>query len=158
MRWLSAAALALLLAGAQGAPAVAEDDPLQPIHQLLDGYNAGDWAAANAAYAAGDITIIDEVLPHLWRGADAPQAWAADYARQAARLGIKGGQVGYGAPLRSDIDGDRAYVVLPVVSRYRRQDQPIAEEAQLAFVLEHGPAGWKIRAWSWSGVTPHPQP
>ena len=57
----------------------AAQDVTVPIHQFIDGFNTGDTKSAYAAYAAGDIAIVDEFAPHRWVGPHAPQEWAADY-------------------------------------------------------------------------------
>jgi ketosteroid isomerase-like protein len=129
-----------------------------PIRQLFDGFNHGDTKSVLAAYAEGDITIIDEIAPYRWRGRGAPQSWATDYQAQARAKGIEGGTVTYGEPSRIEIDGRRAYVVVPTSSVYTMRGQPIREEAQVTFVLRDGTRGWKISSWTWTGVPPHPAP
>jgi len=57
---------------------VASEDVTAPIHQFIDGFNTGDVKSAYAAYASGDIMIIDEFAPHVWTGPHAAQDWAAD--------------------------------------------------------------------------------
>ena len=69
--------LATVLLGTAPIRAGAQD-VTAPIHQFLDGLNAADDKSANAAYAAGDIIIVDEIAPHSWSGPNAPQQWTAD--------------------------------------------------------------------------------
>jgi len=46
---------------------------MAPIRTFMDAFNRGDAAAAAATHSAtADLTIIDEVSPHLWHG---PQAF-----------------------------------------------------------------------------------
>jgi len=118
---------ALLLPAAFAAPG---GDVIAPIHQFIDGFNTGDTKSAYAAYASGSISIIDEFAPHLWVGKDAAHAWADVYAKHAESTGVSDGNVKYG--------------------------DPIQEEGQMTFVLHHGAGGWKIQAWTWTGVKPHP--
>ena len=66
------------------------------------------------------------------------------------------GSVKYGDPTRSEIEGDVAYVIVPTVYTYKDHGQPTAEEGEMTFVLHGGKTGWKISAWTWSGVKPHP--
>ena len=47
-------------------------------------------------------------------------------------------------------------MVIPTVYTYKEHGKPIQEEGQMTFVLHHGASGWKIRAWTWTGVKPHP--
>ena len=52
-------------------------DVTKTIHQFIDAFNAGDSKAVSAAYAPGDITIVDEFAPHRWAGPHAAQEWSA---------------------------------------------------------------------------------
>lgn len=134
----------------------AAQDVTVPIHQFIDGFNKGDTKSAYAAYAAGDIAIVDEFAPHRWVGPHAPQEWAADYDKHAQATGVSDGIVKYGAPTRTEIEGDAAYVIVPTTYLYKERGQPTAEEGQMTFVLHAEAGGWKIRNWTWSGVKPHP--
>lgn len=136
--------------------AAAPADVTKPIHQFIDGFNSGDVKSAYAAYAAGDINIIDEFAPHRWTGLQAAHQWAADYDKHAKATGVSDGQVKYDAPTRTEIEGDLAYVIVPTVYLYKEHGKPMAEEGQMTFVLHAEAGGWEIRAWTWSGVKPHP--
>ena len=80
-------------------------DVTVPIHQFIDGFNTGDVKSAYAAYATGDIVIVDEFAPHLWTGPHAPQQWAADYDKHTQATGVSDGTVKYGAPTRTENRG-----------------------------------------------------
>ena len=82
----------------------ATPDVTQPIHQFIDGFNTGDTKSAYAAYATGEITIVDEFAPHRWVGPHAAQDWAADYDKHAQATGVSDGSVKYGAPNRTEIE------------------------------------------------------
>ncbi len=127
-----------------------------PIHQFIDGFNTGDTKSAYAAYAGGEISIIDEFPPHRWMGAKAAQLWAADYDKHAKEAGVSDGHVGYGAPARTEIEGDVAYVIVPTLYTYKAHGKATAEEGQMTFALTAGTGGWKIKSWTWTGVEPHP--
>jgi hypothetical protein len=137
-----------LLAGAQG-------DVTAPIHQFIDGFNKGDVKSAYAAYAAGDILIVDEFAPHRWYGPHAAQEWAADYDKHAAATGVTDGLVKYGAPTRTEIDGDVAYEVIPATYLYKEHGKPMTEQGQMTFVLHKAAGEWKIGSWVWTGTKPH---
>lgn len=134
----------------------ASADVMTPIRQFIDGFNNGDTKSAFAAYATGDISIIDEFAPHLWMGPHAAQDWAAAYDKHAHTTGVSDGSVKYGEPTRTEIEGDEAYVIVPTVYYYKQDGRPTTEEGQMAFVLHSEGGAWKIRAWTWSGVKPHP--
>ncbi len=131
-------------------------DVMTPIRQFIDGFNTGDTNSAYAAYASGDILIIDEFAPHRWYGPHAAQDRASDYDKHGQATGVSDGMVKYSEPTRTEIDGDVAYVIVPTVYLYKEHGKPMAEEGQMTFVLHGEAAGWKISAWTWSGVKPHP--
>ena len=146
----------LALPGISAATDKPGDDVTAPIHQFIDGFNAGDTKSAYAAYATGDITIVDEFAPHRWMGPHAAQDWAADYDKHAQATGVSDGMVKYGAPTRTEIEGDAAYVIIPTTYLYKERGKPTTEEGQMTFVLHSEAGGWKIQSWTWSGLKPHP--
>jgi hypothetical protein len=131
-------------------------DVMTPIRQGIDGFNKGDNKSAFAAYSKGDVTVVDEFAPFRWNGVDAEKAWAAAYGRHAAATGVTDGSVSYGEPTRKEIDGNRAYVILPTIYTYKDHGKPTVEEGQMTFVLGVEGGIWKIRGWTWTGVMPHP--
>jgi hypothetical protein len=131
-------------------------DVMAPIRQFIDGFNKGDTKSAFAAYATGNITIVDEFAPHRWSGPNAAQEWVADYDRHAAATGVSDGLVKYQGPTRTEVEGDLAYVIVPTVYLYKEHGKPLAEEGQITCVLHLENGSWKIRGWTWSGVKPHP--
>src|SRR5262249_40488046 len=135
---------------------VAAADLMAPIRQFIDGFNKGDTKSAFAAYANGDIMIVDEFAPHQWVGPHAAQDWAADYDKHAQTTGVTDGIVKYKSPTRTEISGDLAYVIVPTVYTYKQNGKPTAEEGQITCVLKLEGGAWKIRGWTWSGVKPHP--
>ena len=151
-------AVLVLLAAVLTIPAAiaaTADEVAKPIHQFIDGFNTGDVKSAYAAYASGDIVIIDEFAPHVWTGPHAAQDWAADYEKNAQARGVSDGSVKYGAATRSEVEGDAAYVVIPTVYNYKEKGEAKTEEGQMTFALSRQEGAWKIKAWAWTGVKPH---
>jgi ketosteroid isomerase-like protein len=136
--------------------ATAQADVAAPIRQFIDGFNSGDTKVALAAIAQGDIHIIDEFAPFSWNGPNAAQDWITGYDKHAQATGVTDGIVKYEAPTRIELEGDLAYVILPTIYLYKEHGKPMAEEGQLTCVLRAEAGGWKISAWTWSGVKPHP--
>ncbi len=156
MRYLTLGAAVWFVAGAaMGAetPGV----PMAPIQKFIDSFNKGDAAAAAATHAAtAELAIIDEVPPHLWRGAQAFQAWAADLESDSKARGITDQVVTIAAPTREETDGDRAYVVVPAVYTFKERGVAMREAAQMTFALKRGADGWLIYGWAWTGPRPEP--
>jgi hypothetical protein len=152
------AILALFACAALASTAIAATpaDVTAPIRQFIDGFNKGDTKSAFAAYATGNITIVDEFAPHLWTGPNAAHEWAAAYDKHAAATGVTDGIVKYEAPTRTEIEGDLAYVIVPTVYLYKEHGKAFTEEGQITCVLHAEKGEWKIRSWVWSGVKPHP--
>lgn len=156
---LIALVLVALLLGVVCVPvtiAAQRDEVSAPVRQFIDGFNTGNVQSAFAAYASGDITIVDEFAPHIWSGPNAAHQWADAYEKHAQATGVTDGNVTYGKPTRTEVDGDVAYVIMPTVYTYKEHGKPLREEGQMTVVLNHEADGWKIRAWAWSGVKPHP--
>lgn len=151
------AALACVCFGPLAA-AAATGDVTAPIHQFIDGFNTGDVKSAAAAYAPSDTVIIDEFPPHQWSGPKALQDWAADYGRNAQATGVSDGSVRLGEATRTEIEGNRAYVIVPSLYTYKEHGRAMAEAGQMTFVLKGGPDHWKITGWTWSGPKPHAAP
>jgi ketosteroid isomerase-like protein len=148
--FLTLFAMLLLTAAARAA------DVTAPIRQFIDGFNKGDVKTAYAAYAPGEITIIDEFAPHRWVGPQAPQQWAAAYDKHATAAGVTDGVVKYSEPTRQEVEGDVAYVVIPAVYTYKEHGTAIVEDGQMTFALHAEASGWKIKGWTWTGAKPHP--
>ena len=138
------------------ATAATSSDVKSTIGKFIDAFNSGDTKSVDASYARGDIVIIDEFAPHIWVGPHAPQNWSADYDKHAHATGVSDGSVKYGAPTRTEIEGNVAYVIIPTVYYYKEHGKSIAEEGQMTFVLRVEKDAWKIVAWTWTGVKPHP--
>ena len=136
--------------------ATAQTDVAAPIRQFIDGFNSGDTKSAFAAYAKGDITIIDEFAPHVWLGANAAQDWAADFEKNAKATGVSDAKVTYSAAVRTEVEGDVAYVVMPTGYVYKLKGKPMEEKGQITVVLHKEAGAWKMRGWAWAGLKPHP--
>jgi ketosteroid isomerase-like protein len=149
-------ALLISFVGFPYSAATAQTDVAAPIRQFIDGFNSGDTKSAFAAYAKGDITIIDEFAPHVWMGPKAAQEWASDFDKNAKATGVTDAKVTYSAAVRTEIEGDVAYVVIPTGYLYKQKGVPMEEKGQITAVLHKGADGWKLRGWTWSGMKPHP--
>ena len=56
-----------------------------------------------------------------------------------------------GKPRHVDVTGDLAYVVVPANYRFKQKGKAVAEiGSMLTIVLQKGPAGWRMTAWTWT--------
>jgi ketosteroid isomerase-like protein len=146
-----ALALALLAAtAALPAQALAQADVVKPAHTFVDAFNKGDVDGAVAA-CADAVAIVDEFSPFVWHGPGACATWMKDYDADATRRGITDGVVTLGTPLHVDVDGDRAYLVIPSTYAFKLKGKAVKETGSLfTFALLKGPGGWSIVGWSWA--------
>lgn len=135
------------------ASAVAQDVNA-PIKKMLDAFNTGDVAVIKSVYAAGDVSITDEVPPYHWSGTNANDTWLADLAKWEKAQGFSEQRVGYATSVRSDINGDTAYVVVPTTYSWKQNGTAMTENAHMTFVLKKEGDAWKISGWTWSGEKP----
>lgn len=155
MRYLligACAAAQLSLIGA----AQAETPLMAPIHQFVDSFNKGDEKAAAKSFAPGTISIIDEIPPHLWVGADALRRWGRDLEAASKAGGFSDESVTLGNASREDINGNAGYVVVPVVFSYKEKGAAKREPAQIVFTLKQLSKRWLITGWTWVGGKEEP--
>jgi len=152
MRYLILGAVAwACISGAAGAQ-TPNAQVMAPIQKFIDSFNKGDAAGAAATHAANaDLAIVDEVPPHLWRGPQAFQAWAADLDSDAKKRGITEPFVTIAAPTRVETSGDHAYVVVPAIYTFKERGVTMGETAQMTVVLKRAAGSWLIHGWTWTG-------
>lgn len=151
MRYLILGVLALSVVSPVQAQTI---DPqlTAPITKFITSFNKGDMAGAAAAHMSdGDLVIIDEVPPFMWRGSDALKIWAGDLAADAKKAGITDQKVTLGLATRAEINGTNAYVVVPAVYSFKQGRVSKRESAHMTFAMKMGPSGWLIHGWTWSG-------
>lgn len=157
MRYLTIGAVVWVLMGAAALAQPTNTELMAPIQKFMDTFNKGDMAGAATTHAAGaDLTIIDEVPPYHWTGADAFKAWSADLDSDAKKQGMTEPMVTVSAPTRVESSGDRAYVVVPAVFTFKLRGVAMREAAQMTFVLQKGASGWLIHGWTWTGPKAKP--
>ena len=147
---LSALVVAPISAQEKAATAGEKAAAFAAVQRFVDSFNRGDVAAAAAA-CTEEASIIDEFPPHEWHGAGACSKWMADYDADAKRNGITDGLVTLGKPLHVDVDGDHAYVVVPVKYAFKQKGKAMSEDHSfLTVALRKDAAGWRTLGWSWT--------
>lgn len=142
--------LAVAMLAAAPALATEKTDVLLPVYQFVDSFNKGDTTTAAAA-CAEQTSIIDEFPPYAWHGRGACATWMSDYDADAKKNEISEGMVALNKPRHVDIDGDRAYVVVPASYAFTKKGSPVKETlSTLTVALENGEKGWRITAWAWT--------
>jgi hypothetical protein len=152
MKHFTTALAAIGLFTATGAIA-APDNPAAPARAFIAAFNKGDMAGARAAHEA-DISIMDEMPPHIWRGPAAFDEWVAALTSYGKAHGRTNEKVTLGAARVATVAGDRAYVVVTALYTFADKGKPMREPATMTFAVHRGAAGWKIAGWSWNGTVP----
>ena len=130
--------------------AQAQAEVVKSAHEFVDAFNKGDAKGAVAA-CADAVAIVDEFAPFVWHGIGACATWMKDFDADAARRGVTDGAVTLGTPLHVDVDGDRAYVVIPSTYAFKLKGKAVKETGSLfTFAMLKGPTGWRIVGWSWA--------
>ena len=153
MKTILKAGVALATLAWNGAAAAANAQLEAPIHQFVDAFDKGDMKAAGAAFLPS-VTIIDEVPPHYWQGANAFAAWGADLQKDSKAGGLTDESVTLGKVTDEIVSGSEAYVVIEATFAYKQKGVAMREPAHMNYALKKTAAGWKIAGWAWSGTTP----
>ena len=148
-------AIGLLGSLALGGAAFAGATPDGTVRDFIAAFDRGDAAAAAATHAA-DVSIVDEVAPHIWQGPGAFQKWADDLTADAKANGQSGNKVTLGELVRSQVDGDTGYVTFEALYSYDQKGGAMAESARMVFALKKTAGDWKIAGWAWAGSPPKP--
>jgi hypothetical protein len=151
MRLATLGALVWCVLAVSASGAAPDAELIAPIRRFVDSFNKGDMVAAEAAHAPGDVSILDEVSPYLWRGPQAFKAWSTDLSSDARERGITEQVVELSDPTREETSGDHAYVVVPAVYTFKERGKAMREQAQFVFALQKGATGWLIHGWAWTG-------
>ncbi|HWF78789.1 MAG TPA: nuclear transport factor 2 family protein, partial [Caulobacteraceae bacterium] len=68
--------------------------------------------------------------------------------------GQSGNKVTLGDVIRSQEDGDTAYVTMAATYSYDQKGAAMTEPARMVFALKRTAGDWKIAAWAWAGDPP----
>lgn len=151
LKALSITASAVAVAAVAAAAPVGR--PEATIKQFIDAFNKGDIKGA-ASTQASDVAIIDEFPPHAWNGSGSFDKWLDDLQKDAKTKEQSDQKLTLGKTIRSQTDGDTAYVVMSATFVYKEKGKPMKEPGQMAFALSRDGDSWKIASWAWAGTPP----
>ena len=143
--------LAIALALVSAATAVSQTtDPMAAVRQYIDSFNKGD-VKGMAAACANPASILDGMAPHSWQGPSACEDWYKDVLAEGEKEGASGYAVTLGKPRHLNVNGDRAYVVLPATMTFKHKEKLITQTgATWTVALRKFDNSWRITAWAWS--------
>ena len=143
-------ALALTVFGVGPASAAEKTDVMKVVRQFVDAFNKGDTKTASAA-CSDQASIIDEFPPHEWHGEGACMKWMGAYDEDAKKNGITDPVVTLGRATHVDVNGDRAYVVVPANYIYKQKGKTLREiGSRLTIALAKEGGSWRITGWAWT--------
>lgn len=119
------------------------------IMAVLKQWSGADEKAA-VATCADETSIIDDLPPYEWHGPGACAKWLDDYNAYTKAHQITDDVTTVGPPRHFEIDGDRAYVVVPATFTSKKKGKPNNEAARVTVTLLKTRAGWRVTAWSWA--------
>lgn len=126
-----------------------DPSPAEVLNLLAQAANSGDLKDAEQLWTRSP-TVIDDFAPFVWRGTRAVDGWWNDFGSFSKQVGMSDVHVRLLPALVSDVEGDRAYVVVPGVITGSMKGRPIRLTGRNTAVLDRGPAGWRIATWAWS--------
>ena len=145
-------ALGIAAVGSVGA-AAPTGSPDAVVKKFIDDFNKGDIKGAQSTQV-NDVAIIDEFPPHAWNGAGSWDKWLADLQKDAKAKEQSDQKLVLGKTIRSQTDGDTAYVVMAASFDYKEKGKQMKEPGHMAFALRKDGDSWKIASWSWAGTPP----
>lgn len=134
--------------------ALAAPGPVDVVKKANDDFNHGAMKAATAAFAAEGGAVIDEFAPYEWHGPNAINDWLGAFDAFAKARHRTDNWVKTLAVVRSDVDGDSAYVVLRELYTYKEHGRRMSEMGDAAWTLHKGADGWKVTGTAWAGSHP----
>ena len=149
-------AFILPVSGAVAQAPPGADRVLATITRMTDAVNHGDMPIAYAAFIASP-SIVEDGPPYRWQGVGAPKAWIESMGANAQAHGMTAIDMRLAPPSRIEINGDRAYAVVPGRLSYTMKDGHSEHaEGALTFTLQQAGADWKIESMVWSGPVAKP--
>lgn len=152
--WWTLALILLLVApgAANGAPLSSE--AAGAVRSALGALEVGNRAAFVSAFAP-DATILDEISPFYFSGAGAASHWFDRLRAVNDDNAIADEHTQLLTIRTGSVEGQSAYVVVPVRITYRQSNKPLVENGTWTFALKKSDGAWKIAAAAFSpGATP----
>ena len=105
-------ALGVSAAGQAAETPPADKAVVASISDFVAAVNRGDQPAALAHFTP-DATITEDVAPHRWQGPEAGAGWMKAMWENSQKAGVTEVVMTIGAPTHVEVEGDKAYAVMP---------------------------------------------
>jgi hypothetical protein len=100
------------------------------------------------AFAARDVTIIENFAPHLFVGEDAVARWAAGMRQHLQ--GTDGLRHAFGPACDFASGGGEVFFTLPTRWEGVARGKRFSENGGWAFLLVHDQGTWRVKAYAWA--------
>ena len=114
-----------------------------------------DETGLREAFAARDVTCVDNFPPYVFRGPTAVEDWVGGLRKHLA--GITELQHHFGPAQEFSQTGDHAYFSMPVTWTELYFGKPVTERGAWVFVMVRDGDKWRIQGsvWGRTETTPH---
>lgn len=120
---------------------------LEPVEKIARFIATSDEACLSA-FAAGEVTILENFAPYLFAGPDAVTRWARGMREHASTLaGLKHS---FGPAQDFASDGARAFFSLPTHWQGTTRGRPFREDGGWSFLLVKQQDGWRVKSYGWA--------
>ncbi len=121
---------------------------MAPIERIARFMETLDRRLLDDAFAAGDVVLVENFPPFVFRGGDAVARWAEGFAEHAKD--ITGLRHSFGDPRDFSQHGGTAFLSLPTTWKGAVGGRSFTETGGWAFVLVHQADGWRVRNYGWA--------
>jgi SnoaL-like domain len=120
------------------------------VRQYVDGFNKANLKEMTST-CEPSASLIDDFAPHLWTGANACANWFKDFTAWAKANRYTHNTVILSKPWQLMVDGNYAYVVVPVKYTWLQVGKPGQLSGSVyTLVLDRAKTGWLIAGWTWA--------
>jgi len=127
-----------------------QPDPemLAAAERVANFIETGDASWLERTFAVGDVTILENMPPHLFVGPDAVATWSE--AMREHVKGVTGLRHEFGRPQDFSRTGDDAFFSLPTTWRGVARGKAWVENGGWAFFLRRQDGVWRVRGYGWA--------
>jgi ketosteroid isomerase-like protein len=116
--------------------------------EMMDAFNKRTPNAMAGLYT-NDATFVDDLSPFVWNGPSAGSRWYAEARRYLKANGIADIHGVIGAPVESSLQGNAAYVIVPVTWSGTANGKPFTQHGTYTFTLRRTGGNWLITSQTW---------
>ena len=127
-----------------------QPDPamMAPVERLAAFIASGGIGSPVAAFAGGDVSILENFAPYLFTGAAAVETWAL--GMRAHLGGLTALRHRFGQPQNFSRTGDQVFLSVPTQWSGFVDGRAFTEQGGWCFVLTKQGPEWRIRNYGWA--------